>query len=420
MADDRRTQQGYAVPDQPAPPSGAAASGAPPVVEPVPPEPSNPRQAASVVAPRTAAPAETWSRGFFLTSLKRAFRLHILNEEVLPTERAVLESQASHITDPDQQAFLAWRRSVLFMVACMFVPLTLSRLLESFDNRYSMPLAAHLFRMLPVVADAALCIVMFVQLKNWAQWRKQRRILLVAWGIYFLAPFVVYLYPYRESIESARMVHFGGLSMSVPRAQARLMIGTFIGIQSLLVLGPKIISLMPGLIRASIVSKLLFPGTSAPGWLMMMAAPFYALFVFMIILLPYQITASFWFVGGSLGILAAQIFIARAGRMLTTPLTVTESTARIHRSWLWYIGLMVVSAALMVTGLADVVRKLHFGAWSVVTGVLAVASNILLDTLIGTDAIVTAMAYFRRRGAPDPRDARLVADAEAKLTNFSG
>ena len=49
------------------------------------------------------------------------------------------------------------------------------------------------------------------------------------------------------------------------------------------------ISLMPGLIRASIVSKLLFPGTSAPGFLMILAAPLYALFAYVIILLPYQI-----------------------------------------------------------------------------------------------------------------------------------
>ena len=66
-------------------------------------------------------------------------------------------------------------------------------------------------------------------------------------------------------------------------------------------LGPKIISLMPGLIRASIVTKLQFPGTTAPGWLMMLAAPLYALFAYIIVLLPYQITGSWQFLAGNAG-----------------------------------------------------------------------------------------------------------------------
>src|SRR5207237_7792685 len=90
----------------------------------VPPPPPQPQMAAAVVAPRTSAPAETYSRHFIGISLKRAFRLDIRADEVLPTERAMLETQAAHVTNPEHQAFLAWRRSVLLMVALMFVPLT--------------------------------------------------------------------------------------------------------------------------------------------------------------------------------------------------------------------------------------------------------------------------------------------------------
>ena len=78
-----------------------------------------------------------------------------------------------------------------------------------------------------------------------------------------------------------------------------MVVGLAFGVQSLLALGPKVISLMPGLIRASIVTKLLFPGTTAPGWLMMLAAPFYALFAYIIVLLPYQLTGSWEFVVGN-------------------------------------------------------------------------------------------------------------------------
>jgi len=59
----------------------------------------------------------------------------------------------------------------------------------------------------------------------------------------------------------------------------------------------------------------------------------------------------------------------------------------------------------------------------VITGVLSFASNVLLDTLIGADAIIAAMAFFRRGGGPqtpDPVREQLVADAGAKLDVFAG
>jgi len=61
---------------------------------------------------------------------------------------------------------------------------------------------------------------------------------------------------------------------------------------------------------------------------------------------------------------------------------------------------------------------MHLGAVRVVTGVLAFVANVLLDTLIGTDAIVSAMAYFRRRGQIDPERERLLREAEVKLDVF--
>jgi len=80
----------------------------------------------------------------------------------------------------------------------------------------------------------------------------------------------------------------------------------------------------------------------------------------------------------------------------------------------------VISAVFMVYGLFDFIRELHLGYISVVTSVLAFAANVLLDTLVGADAIVAAMAYFRRRTAPDPTHEQLLADAERKLDVFTG
>jgi hypothetical protein len=377
--------------------------------------------ALDAVTPRTSARVETLSRHFVGISLRRAFRLQIRTDEVLPSERAHLESQARHITDPDHQAFLAWRRSVLLLVAMMFVPLSVLRFIETFDGPH-VPLVGRVFLLLPAVAETAFCVVAFDQLRNWAQWRRQRRIMFVAWAVYFAAPFLVYIYPFRSAFDSIYMAQaaaeIGGVRLNASRQTIHMVVGLAFGVQALLALGPKVISLMPGLIRASIVTKLLFPGTTAPGWLMMLAAPFYALFAYIIVLLPYQITGSWQFVAGNTGILLAQVFIALSGRRLTVPLTAQESHERIHKSWLAYIGILVVSAGFMVYGLADFISQLHLGAVRVVTGVLAFVANVLLDTLVGTDAIVSAMAYFRNRGEVDPSRERLLDEAAAKLDVF--
>jgi hypothetical protein len=387
------------------------------------PAPGMPALALEAVTPRSAARAETLSRHFLGISARRAYRLQIRTDEVLPSERTSLESQARHITDPDHQAFLAWRRSVLLLVAIMFVPLTVFRLFETFDGPH-LPPVARAFMLLPVIAEGAFCIVAFDQLRRWAQWRRQRRVLFVAWAIYFVAPFLVYAYPFRSAFDSYYLARTAseifGIKLNASRDTIHTVVGLAFGVQALLALGPKIISLMPGLIRASIVTKLLFPGTTAPGWLMMLAAPFYALFAYVIVLLPYQITGSWQFVVGNVGILGAQVYIGMSGRRLTVPLSAQESHDRIHKSWLLYIAILVLSAGFMMYGLYDFISQMHWGAVRVVTGILTVVSNVLLDTLIGTDAIVSAMAYFRRRGEQDPVREKLLHDAEVKLDVFCG
>jgi hypothetical protein len=407
--DERHTQRGMGAVDPAAPEA------------PQPAHPSVPELAAAVIKPVTTHKAEAISRSFLGISMKRGYRLNILADEVLPSERATLESEARHITDPDQQAFLAWRRSVLLLVALMFVPLTVSRFLESFDGP-KLPMAGRIFQLLPAFAEGLFCLVAFDQLKNWAQWRRQRRILFFAWGLYFLAPFVVYLFPFRtvitnweQMIEASKL---GSISLAT-KHNLKMIVGLAFGLNALLALGPKIISLMPGLIRASIVTKLLFPGTTAPGWLMMLAAPFYALFAYIIVLVPYQVTGSWYFVIGNAGLLVAQIFIGISGRRLTVPLTHDESHERIHKTWMMYIAILVISMVFMVYGLADFIKALNLGPWRVVSSVLGVVSNVLLDTLIGTDAIVSAMAHFRRKAVPDPRHVMLLEESERKLEVFT-
>jgi len=358
---------------------------------------------------------------FFLVSLKRAFRLAIKPNEVLVAERRALAASAAHITDPEQQAFLAWRRSVLLIVAVFFVPLTAMRVIETFEGP-PVPASARAAMLIPAFAEGLFCLSAFLMLGLWTQWKKQRRILLFAWLVYFLAPFVVYLYPFQEAFDYKRLSGakeiLAQINISAKKKYMHTAVGMFFGIKALLVLAPKAISLMPGLIRASIVSKLLFPGTAGPGFLLILAAPLYALFAYVIILMPYQITASVYFVAGLFGVMFAQIFIALAGRQLTAPLLHEEARERIQRYWLAYILILMCSAGVMLAGVHDFVTKYNFTAVSVVTTMLSFASNVLVLTLIGTDTIVANMHRAAERRKLDEQQRHLREESEAKLSRF--
>lgn len=437
-SDDRKTLMGAAVvPDAEGAPGTSATDAADPLPHSggasVPQAPQVAGAQAAGKAPEQAAgprqtttiPIETLSGRFIRISLWRAFRLQIKSSEVLRSERKTLAADAEHIVDPEQQAFLAWRRSVLLLVAIAFVPLTVLRFIEAFQGP-QVPIGARIFLLLPAFAEGLFCLIAFDQLKNWTKWKQQRRVLLIAWALYTLAPFLVYLYPFRDAYDGLAMGILrqaaeigGGLRVAVTKDTAGMAVGLAFGFKALLVLGPKVVSLMPGLIRASIVSKLLFPGMSAPGWLMILAAPFYALLVYIIVLIPYQLTGSWYFVGGIVGLLSAQVFIAWSGQVFTSPLDADDAHHKIHRAWLAYILLMCVAGGFIVLGLFDFIDRLDLGIIRIFSSVVSFFANVLLLTLIFTDGIVGGMAYFRKRVFPDPRREELLRQSEEKLDRFS-
>jgi hypothetical protein len=362
---------------------------------------------------------QSLSGSFFMISLKRAFRLGIKPNEVLVAERKALAASAAHVTEPEHQAFLAWRRSVLLVVAIFFVPLTFMRIVETFEGP-KVSDGARAAMLMPAVAEGLFCVTAFLMLGMWTQWKKQRRILLVAWILYFIAPFLVYLYPFHDAYDKSAKELLSQFNISAKRKHMHQVVGLTIGIKALLVLGPKTISLMPGLIRASIVSKLLFPGTAGPGFLMILAAPLYALFAYVIILLPYQLTASVYFLLGLSGVMIAQVFIANSGRLLTMPLMREEAVQRINRNWLAYIGILLVSAGVMLVGVHDLVTRLNYSMVSVITTVISFASNVLVLTLIGTDTIIANLHRLAERRHLDEQHRHLREESEAKLRQFCG
>ncbi len=331
---------------------------------------------------------------FLKISSKRAFRLRIEPAEVLPSERRALESASPPITDRNLQAFLAWRRSVLFLVACALIPLTIIGAIDALQSRHFKPI--FFVRAAPAIAEGVFAWICWNQLKQWASWRSQRRKLFFGWLLFMLTPFIVFVYPLRTIFEE-----LGGssreklLALGVEGVYRQAVMPFVFAMLAMLQLAPKAISLMPGLIRASLVIKLLFPGSSAPGWLMVMAAPLYALLAYVILIIPYQFTGSGWFIAGVLGVIVAQANLARAGFALAKPLEESEALKHIKKIRRYYVGTMLLSAILIIVALGSLVAQLNLRATDVVTAVMKFESNVLILTMIGADLVVTNLDRAR-------------------------
>lgn len=332
----------------------------------------------------------------------RAFRLRIEPHEVTPSEHAALANANPPISEPYLKAFLTWRRSVLFLVSVMLIPLTILRFVDM--DKYS-PALRFLF-VVPAAAEAFLCIVCWFQLKNWTHWRKQRRALFRAWIIFMAAPFFVFLVPAEAILgESANLA--SKIEMDAVKG--------LIGGLALLTLAPKAVSLLAGTTRAGIVTKMLFPGAAGPGWIVVFATPIYTLFVFTLLIVPYQITGNGWYFGAMIALAFAQLALGRAGYRLAKPMTHDEAVKMVGKARATYLVAMIAFGVCIVAALGALVEQI--GAGQIVSFVLSFETNVMILTLIGSDLVITNLE--RARGLTSGTT-HLVDETNRQLGSFVG
>jgi hypothetical protein len=340
-------------------------------------------------------------------SLKRAFRLRIEPNEILEDERQAMIAARPPITDETQQAFLAWRRSVLFMAALLMIPVAILHAYDELKDLENVPDSLKSLTYLSVAVEVGFALFLWTQVGRWTAWRRQSRTLSWAWLVYFLLPFLVFLYPIASAFNIA------DLSPEQLR-ETQLGIGVLVGAQALVSLVPKVISLLQGLIRASIATKSLFPGASAPGWLMVIAAPLYMIIFYIFVLLPYHFTGSGAVALGMVLVLSANGTLVKAGLGLTRPLPAEIARVATKRTLSVWMGLFIAGVVCIVGGLWSLISRaspltlINFG--------LSLGANILVLTLIATDALITALD--RARGTTDA-ERQLAEQAAAQVAAFT-
>ena len=398
--------QVYAHPPQPYSPQAYAQP--PNVPQPYAPPPGAiPTPRRTHLAQAVKPPSGTGAFAMAFLSLRRAFRLRIDANEVLDDERAAMLAARPAITDESQQAFLAWRRSVLFVAALLMIPVAIFHAIDNLKFEDGTPEIWKQLSYLSVFVESGFALFLWTQVGKWRAWRTQSRRLAWGWLLYFLTPFLVFLYPLASAVD------YGDMDAASSHA-AKVAIGMAIGAQAFLSLAPKIISLLQGLIRASIATKTLFPGASAPGWMMVIAAPLYMIIFYVFVLLPYHFTGSELVVIGTLSVLAAKGSLVRAGLGLTRPMTDDAARRATQRAQTIWMTLLVAGIAFIVGGLWDLISKAS--PVSLASFGLSMGANILLLTLISTDALIAGLD--RARGVT-PEESALAAETQADIAAFT-
>lgn len=237
-----------------------------------------------------ARPTELGTRARETFNLYRLFWSRICKSDfalirATPEEVRALEGAPRPVRSALAQDYASWRRSLL-MVCILVLGITLAFsaneirfALQDTARHPVMKIQSGVFFLFQVVSFLLCLIAAF----RWASIPSSKAYALIAWLVQFAGPFLVLLLP---------------LSLFVSNQMVLLSLGLI----SLKTLAPKVFGLFPGIIRCSLSLKTLLPESPIPGWLCMVVAPLYALFLVLAAIAALQ--TSFVILGAGLLLIA--------------------------------------------------------------------------------------------------------------------
>lgn len=201
----------------------------------------------------------------------------------------------------------------------------------------------HVFSLyaLPLAALAVACC--------WTRLKLSFQFLLVGFAIAFFVPMLVALCPWSWWGEPEQIVT---LDQDPALYLQNMAEGLLEGAAQMVLLLPTVLSLVPGVQRACLRVKTLVPESMLPGWFLVAAAPFYALFLLVIFIAINQITSeSLLLVSMFLLVAAPFIYVFRAD-VFAKPLMTEADYLRMRRVQQVVTGVTALAGLLLVVYLA--------------------------------------------------------------------
>ena len=341
-----------------------------------------------------------------VTVLGRAFASNLRTLSVDSSERTALE--AAGIQEPTIQSYFAWRRSVaMLVVLATFLSAGLTTYLEfsETDDRLSavQTRLEHLLeeakeKVLPssdeseesdeepsaeeatskkspsdgertdeaeekhpttafgqfadgvhLVSLYAMPLAAVAVLLCWTRLKRSFQILVAGFAFAFFVPMLVALCPWSwwGYVEPHVAPDKEPVKFFVSLAESLLE-----GAVYLVTLLPTVLSLVPGVQRACLRVKTLLPESMLPGWFLVTAAPFYALFLLVIFVAANQIASDPIFLIGMFLFLAAPFLYVVRADAFTRPLLSDDDFLQMRRVQRMIGGITALAGLLLITYLA--------------------------------------------------------------------
>lgn len=349
----------------------------------------------------------------------RALRSNFAIDHATPEEREQLEQAPVPILDPIVQDYVVWRRAMLGLSAFAMVILVLLQIFsfqgfaesivqgqveadpnwESYEPEYQ----AQVFeasleditdnfgeenleiidgiQVTYLLAQIVGTVLVWYAAKRWRRLTSSKRLARWGWLVVFVTPFVLSALPVTE------MLDWDGVEES-QREQIKMTLGVMFALGYFMLVGPKAISLFPGIMRSSMTLKTLLPESSAPGWAAVLAAPLYAIFMIMVASTVIQIQGSPSLLFGIIFLMAAPLVYLVRARVVLLPRRPEEVSALV-------VGVRRVAGICNLIGglfLAFfMVQSDLFGLNQAVQFALGVMAGVALLTVVASDLILALL-----------------------------
>lgn len=349
--------------------------------------------------------------------LKRAFGWNL--GKVVASQREVDALTAAGITDPAVQQYAVWRRSLLMVAAIWTTISAVLALIDTIEDGF------HELTALGVTLEIAWLAVAFglagACFIGVLQWKKPGRgsgLLIGAWVVGFLLPFVYALLPVGALYHVSTEPVDPGDTLGKIRALGDLAMSFVMSLGSYLLLLPAVISLIPGAVNGCLRIKSLLPAAQLPGWLLVCSAPLFLLFWIIVLVIVNHLANNMLLVCGFLLWAGAPIWYSALGKVFVQSQIGEAEAARISGvKRIVGITTMIGLALLLWFALSAKVAHLHVFGFDKET---AVATKI--QEFADADDLVTIDEVFKSFSeaeslvyALDLSNWRLVVDLLAKV-----
>lgn len=298
----------------------------------------------------------------------RGLRGDLSRPQVFESEAAVLDGT---IDSPVAQSYLTWRRSAMWVAALALAITVLANLVSwigllaqsdaEVAKEYGMPQGNPLIGEIRSI-DVTLSTLLFLSgagalafllraALQWHQPSESRKSLRWSLALAVGIPLLCALVPWNGMIDTEALTAAGANAEQVK--SFKTLIGLLVATALFTKVGPAVIGLCAGVIRASVTLKTMLPESFLPGWTLLAFAPVYGVMLVTVVVLVNQMNGDLLLLAGVGCLIASPMSYVFMAREILAPMAAGAASAQVQTAKSRAIGLYLVGSGLVTLWLFE-------------------------------------------------------------------